>query len=366
MTSLSVDRIEENLRGLVRSKRGAARREIRNHSLLVDLYCVRGEAKSHEVLKLEDSVRLVLTNVCMTLQPKQLGSAALALFGLIASTRGQPLTARRQVAGELMGYGGSRAWDAFRKRYEGEIIRQVADELYLMELDVIEHSRRRPADALEGELAAEEKQLELSDRDRGYVQIGTRHAYSISNEDLREHAIARWFEIEAIRSNVFNFRFHYQWSGHGQERRPVVISPGHSLLWGPVKMGSWSYCQVRFDRPLSAGERAIIKVEQELYDTDCEFRPFLSANVGHEGTEWLELEIMLPAQRLPSSIHFKAFDRIGGDANLVPGLSSTGSYTTDKESGTASILWRPKNLRMNYRYVIEWMYGDGYGVYPPT
>ncbi len=370
MSLISNEGLQETLLGLVKSKRGATLREIRNHPPLLDLVCVRLHATGADVMQLEESFYRILDQICRTLEPEDMVHAARSLFGLAPMSKLRLPTERRRLAGKALGYEGKNAWDPFRKRREGPLIAQVADLLYLREVEAVDRDRRTQSgghgQSLHSPLGGLEQVLELERRGTfdGYVRVGVGNTYRIAEADLQLHAISRVYEIEAVRSGVSFFRHSYRWTGNGMQDVPVITSPGHRSLGILAPSGQWVFHYVVFDEPLRAGDRAIVKVEQSLYDTERRFQSFLSANVRNIGFDWMKLKVVLPASRFPVAVHRTVFNGLGLDASVVPELSGEGNVELDGEPGMASMQWKPEQLLPEHRYQLLWRQ-EGGGLYPP-
>lgn len=368
MPPTSNEGLQETLLGLVKSKYGATLREIRKHPSLLDLACVRLHATGTDVMQLEESFCRILDQICRTLEPENMVHAARSLFGLAPMSKFQLLTERRRLAGNALGYEGKNAWDPFRKKREKTLIIQVADGLYLMEIEASDRARREssmtPLSLPDSPLGDLSHVLELERQGvfAGYVRIGSSRVYRVAEEDFRQHAMSRVFEIEAIRSGVSFFRHWYQWTGHGVEECPVVTSPGHRSLGVLANSGPWVYHYIMFDRPLEAGERAVVRLEQSLYDTKRKFSSSFGSSVRGEGLDWLELRVVLPESSRPSSVYRQVSVDLGESLHPVLELSSAGAVDFSAEPGMAVLEWKPNLLRPGHRYSLKWEHGTG-GLY---
>jgi hypothetical protein len=354
--------LERALRALVVGKRGVDRFEIRKQPVLLDLACVRDHAaaKVDDVLVLEESLRGVLFNACQALVPKERASAALGLLGLVAATRGRNVTARRSYAASLLGYEGERGWDAFRGRYERDLIRDVAAELYLHEREYLAHKEmsvlpRGSASAGEGP--------QYPEVGRGYALIGYALTYHVRRDDYRAHFHSREYEIEATRPSPNPFKHWYKWSGTGVESLPVVVSPNHRIV-GDLQRSEegLAHFYVQLDERLQIGERTIIRLEQDLYDSKQSLKPILSTRNPDSALEWLTLRVILPMDRPPSKVTYGIWSPRHAGEDLV--YAKDGKSWVDEELKAIVLEWSPTELRYDHRYAIQWAYADGEGVYP--
>jgi hypothetical protein len=188
--------------------------------------------------------------------------------------------------------------------------------------------------------------------------ISKDYTYIVSSEDFRAHTYRRVIELEAVRPGVKQVELWYQWTGRGSEGLPMVVSPGHRLLGAPARSTSWKYYYVHLGRELPVGSRERLEVEQELYDSEQEFEPYLSINVYEESLEAVVLRVLLPATRPPSSVEFNVYDSHGPMGRLVD------TYSSGFDAKSGRIEWSPTDLRIGHRYEIRWGYGRGGGLYP--
>jgi hypothetical protein len=358
--------------------------EIRSQPVLLQLNCVRARAggRGADVLVLEDNFRELLTSLCQVLEPKARCSAALGLLGLVAATRGQNPTVRRRYAAELVaarrghGTSGVEPSEDFRQQHERTIVRDVAAQLWLHELD---HLARReisvvpkvhgPAHEPSSKQGANQPAWmhpapEAPEGPRAYAKIGAAYTYHV-RENYQSHGYTREFEIEAVRNAPNPFKHWYKWSGSGIAYPPIVVSPNHRSLGEPqVAQDGLTFFHVHLDEHLRVGQRTRIKIEQEFYDSNRTFRPILSARNSDAGLEWLTLRVLLPLSRPPSKVTYGVWNpRRDGEEQV---RLEDGGFRADDELEAIVIEWSPPVLRYDHRYAIQWSYLDGDSIYPLT
>jgi hypothetical protein len=379
--TLDYEALREAIKGLVEGKgaRGAMIHHIRTQPLLLSLRVVTDRVKAtsrDDVIALERSFQEVFEPICGALKPEKRAVAAKALFGFDGDCLELSMTRRRQVAGEAVGCTGRGAWDAFRKRHEPTIIQDLANELYLLETSpllespvppavrpLVEQTQQPPIEPAVTEELGQERTI----RYRGYAWIGAELIYQVSDEDLRRHTYTTVREFEVVHPNPEPFQDRYQWSGHGQEGVPQVLSEGHRLLGEPFEAGSYKVYYVHFDNGLQVGQRTKIHIRQELYDSDMEFHPFLGAPA-HQSQEWLTLRVILPVRHAPSQIALKTYASRAPDAVLL--RSRPGHLKRWKDPRYGVIDWHVRSLIQDRYYAIEWGYDWGFqdredSFYPP-
>jgi hypothetical protein len=341
-TSATPEQLAAELQEVVRERAGTEPRSLVQRPLLRSLQSVQTRADHHHELELGDSIREVLKIACQRLEPEPRARAAEALFGLLPTTRRAFLKNRQEKAGGLLG----RGWDHFRKNYQDDLVQDLADELWRLEQTVVQHHEKQPLG------------VDRSAAPR-YRVISKDYHYVVSEDDFRSHTYRRATEIEAIRSGVKQVQFWYQWSGRGKEALPVVTSPGHRLASGPMKSSNWKYYYIHLGQELEVGQRARIDVEQELYDTNFEFEPYLNATISDPGIEAVTLQVTLPRDRPPSKVEHLMLE--GHD----PGAPILQSFSGRYDVETSTITWAvPMELSLGRRFEIRWTYDDGLGVYP--
>lgn len=378
MPMITVEQLCESLTALVRGPKGVERFEIRNQAILLKLECIRQVGKSDDTLRLENAFREVLMTLCRALQPQERAMAALSLFGLAPAAQGRNLKVRRTLAAEALGYlspsiGEDKRWDAFRKRYEKDLIRDAAAELYLHELELIEHRAQPIVPSVkvdEARLAEappltplQEEEVPAPDEEpRTYAEVGAAFTYIVRGDDYRSHAYIREFEIEAVRQAPRPFKHWYKWSGTGTEGPPVVTSSGHHALGEPFKADNLTYLYVHLGEDFHIGQRTTVRIQQDLYDSERTFEPILSSSIHDVGQEWLTLRVMLPTSRPPAKVWYSIWTRHHDMDVLVS--TWPGTYQQDIELNALVIEWSPETVRWAYRYTIQWSYEDGDSIYP--
>jgi len=339
---------------------------------LLRLRIVSGNVAGHataDVRALEDRFRTVLEQICRQLTPDEYSTAALAIFGFIASVRGESMTERRRYAAEQMPrYRNRNQGEAFKKRYEPRILDDVATRLHLLEISAPLLQAPVPPAALSPGGAASSHTVGRGGTEehgegrekaivyRGYAWIGSELSYRVSSEDLRQHICTTIREVEILHPDPQPFQDRYQWSGHGREDVPRVLSQGHRLLGEPFQVGSYKVYYVHFDTEFHVGDRTRIHIEQEFEDTDLEFHPFFGAPA-HQGQEWLILRVILPVRLAPSTISLNVYASTDpADANLLrsdPGQFKLMPQEAEGErSGT--IEWTIDDLVEGHYYAIKW------------
>jgi hypothetical protein len=184
---------------------------------------------------------------------------------------------------------------------------------------------------------------------QGYRWIQAEYLYTIHNDDPSHHSQKVTITLEAIRSGVDHFENRYFWTARGQEEEPQIVSAGHSLMGSAYQRGGWKNYFVHLGHELTKGERVEIIIQQELYDHDGKFEPFLAKTMS-EPVDRLLLRVDLPRKNFPTHITCQEESGAVPFNNLVRKLPST--INLGSESG--EIRLEIQSPVLGHRYEIRW------------
>lgn len=184
---------------------------------------------------------------------------------------------------------------------------------------------------------------------KGYKIVKTDSLYIIHKDDPSHHSFIVEVEIEAINSGVSIYESLYRWTGQGTEDEPKILSPGHTLLGKLIKQNGWKYFYIHLGHELRVGSRTTIKTQQELYDINNNFEPFLSKVITLP-MDHVILHVILPEALFPSKIFFREWDSAGPNANIVREIPG------QIHSHSGEIRWEIFSPVFRHRYSIDWSY----------
>ena len=184
---------------------------------------------------------------------------------------------------------------------------------------------------------------------RGYRWIKAEYLYTIDNDNPQLHTQYVTILLEAIRPGVDHFENRYLWSGRGQIDDPLILSPGHKLM-GMTQRAVWSYYYVDLGHEMRVGERVEIRIQQNLFDFENKFEPFLAKTL-KEPLDELILHVQIPNTRFPSVIHFNEEDSPPPLGSL---LNNESVGEIDKARG--DIRWLIHSPVFGRRYEIRWVW----------
>jgi hypothetical protein len=169
----------------------------------------------------------------------------------------------------------------------------------------------------------------------------TRYVYTAADHQMETDIVVR-----ALRNGVDALTVKYWWSGMGTPTTEVA-SPGHSLDAPPEARGkAWNFFQVKFGRPLSAGETETVGLRQVLHDANTPSEP-LFAKIVTEPIGQLRLEIHPPRTTQPRRVtgyeHAKAFILDPASARVLP-----------FDEANWRISWDIRRPKLRHVYIVKW------------
>lgn len=185
---------------------------------------------------------------------------------------------------------------------------------------------------------------------RGYRWVRAEFTYSIDETDDRKHIQDIEIEIEAMRPRISSIENRYQWSGSGRSKPILLGNPKHKILGSTIRRGMWEYYYVYLGRELEVGDREIIKIHQEFYDTRRQFQPFLAKTVV-ELLGNLTLRVKLPTAR-KAAVKSISLEETSGIAPIQTRVS-TKSGSIDS---AGIITYSVDSPKFNNNYMIVWSY----------
>src|SRR5579859_63718 len=165
------------------------------------------------------------------------------------------------------------------------------------------------------------KSAYISRLSRGYKTLSIEHLYCI-NDTLEQHIMISTFTIKIIRSGLIIFRDSYNWSGHGKEEPPEVLSAEHEL------MGSFTKDRFYFKRKdrrhyyiylgseYPVGKEVEVKIKNKFYDIARRFEPFLSTPI-YSQLRSLKLGVLLPKVPHVTNYNNYYYRFLGANSKLV-------------------------------------------------
>jgi hypothetical protein len=198
--------------------------------------------------------------------------------------------------------------------------------------------------------AALQRSRTTQSRQWGYRTISVTYSYSFDRREFGRQRQEVSTVIEATRPGVTLYEAKYRWSGNG-DCRLSVTTPGQILLVDPrMTYGGWTYYYVRLLRPLTRGEKAEIKVVQEVDDLDRRMDFQLTKTI-RENLDELVLKISFPANGpVPGNIWAVERRSILNDADVKNRLDV--DYDAERHTAVLRVT-KPTRGRT---YAIEWLW----------
>jgi hypothetical protein len=184
---------------------------------------------------------------------------------------------------------------------------------------------------------------------QGYRWISAEYLYTIHSNDPSHHTQVVTILLHAVRSGVDHFENRYFWTARGQEEEPRILSSGHSLMGPVIQRGGWRYYFIHFGHELTKGEEVEVKIQQELYDREGKFEPFLAKTMS-EPVNKLILKVVLPRSFFPLQVTCSEEEGAVPFNNLVKRYPS--KINLGNESG--EIRWEVDHPVIGHRYEIRW------------